>query len=45
MDLLADVVTMVPIILINIMHNIFEQLYQVTISFDLQLGSYETFNP
>ena len=32
MDLLADVVTMVPTILINIMHTLFEQLYRVTIS-------------
>ena len=38
MDLLADVVTMVPIILINMMHNLFEQLYRVTNSLDLQLG-------
>lgn len=29
MDLLADVVTMVPIILINIMHNLFEQLFTI----------------
>jgi hypothetical protein len=34
---------MVPIILINIMHNLFEQIYWVTISLDLQL-LIETFN-
>jgi len=35
----------VAIILINIMFNLFEQLYRVTIFLDLQEDSYKIFNP